>query len=182
MNATVAGFDLPALDPTHKLHRVLASALGQKPASSIDEIATSLWEASFFGLTQVSLFQDATPTEQLHILQFASQGLLAESYFIEKAGVGYMAKMTLLAETTEERMLYALFSADETTHLAQLSPFISKETSAETKDPFLKLLESLLETADRAVLQFVIQVVPDGDSICSSGDSGSTPSPPAQPG
>lgn len=162
MNATVAGFDLPPLEPTHKLHRVLASALKQKGKPESHQLSSSPWDAAFFNLSQIVLFQAATAKEQTHILQLASQSLLAESYFIEKAGVGYMAKMTLLAETTEERMLYALFSADETTHLAQLSPFISKETSAETNDPFLKLLESLLETADRAVLQFVIQVVLEG--------------------
>lgn len=161
-NATVAGFGLPPLETTHKLHRVLASALGQKSPTTAAETSPSPWDAAFFGLTQVPLFQTATATEQAHILQLAGQALLTESYFIEKAGVGYMAKMTLLAETIEERMLYALFSADEATHLAQLSPFVSQENVVGTTDPFLNLLESLLETGDRAVLQFVLQVVLEG--------------------
>ncbi|MEM8809449.1 MAG: ferritin-like domain-containing protein [Cyanobacteria bacterium P01_G01_bin.38] len=162
MTATVAGFNLPPLDPTHKLHRVLTSALGQKGRPEPDGCSPPPWDAAFFDLSQTALFQAAPAREQTHVLQLASQSLLAESYFIEKAGVGYMAKMTLLAETTEERMLYALFSADETTHLAQLSPFVAKPDRLGNNDPFLQLLASLLETADRSVLQFVLQVVLEG--------------------
>ena len=158
MTSTIAGFNLPSLEPKHKLHRILNSALGQKPTEKREHVA-SLWNAEFFGLTKSTFFSEATSLEQAQITQIASQGLLSESYFIEKAGVGYMSKMTLLAETTEERMLYSLFSADETAHLAALSKFIAIEATA---DPFLKLLESLLETASRPVLIFVIQVVLEG--------------------
>ena len=161
MTATVAGLNLPPLSSNHKLHRVLATALQQKPQSESQQLADSPWDAQFFGLTHLVLFQDATPPEQTAILNLASQSLLAEAYSIEKAGVGYMAKMTLLAETTEERMLYALFCADEGTHLAQISPFISDVASG-TRDPFLQFLASVLETADRIVLLFVIQVVLEG--------------------
>ena len=47
------------------------------------------------------------------ILQLCNLEILEEAYFIEKAGVGYMGKMILLAETTEERMLYGLFAAHD---------------------------------------------------------------------
>ena len=167
---TVAGLDLPLLgsdratSPTEnrKLHRILASALGQKPSNDRKEIVSSLWNAEFFGLNKSSLFTKSTPIEQIQILQIANQGLLAESYFIEKAGIGYMAKMTLLAQSTEERMLYSLFGADEATHLSGLAPFVTAETIQATKDPFLKLLESLLEVAERSVLILIIQIVLEG--------------------
>ena len=158
MTPTIAGFNLPSLEPGHKLHRILNSALGQTSAKQ-EEHLLSPWNAEFFGLIQSSLFSESAALEQAQILQIAGCGLLAESYFIEKAGVGYMSKMTLLAETTEERMLYSLFSADETEHLAALSKFITVEA---TDDSFPNLLEALLETANRSVLIFVIQVVLEG--------------------
>ena len=162
MTPTVAGLGLPTLDPTHKLHRVLASALGSKPAARA-VLASPPWDAAFFGLNQSTLFQTATTDEQTRILQQASQDLLVEAYCLEKAGMGYMAKMTLLAETTEERMTYALFSADECTHLAQLSAFLTEaETQRGADDAFLQLLMPLLETSDRSLLLFVIQVVLEG--------------------
>lgn len=165
MKPTVAGLELPPLDPSHRLNRVLASALKEKGEKSLVAVETNTpppWNATFFGLDVVPLFQASTLLEQTQILALAGQALLAESYFIEKAGVGYMAKMTLLAETTEERILYALFSADEATHLAQLKPLVPQGDILGTSDPFLHLLESLLETANRSVLLFVIQVVLEG--------------------
>ena len=163
MNLNVGGLDLPALDSNHKLHWVLTSALGQKHSQTGVDKETPPWNADFFGLTQIPLYQEADPAEQAQILQQASQDLLTEAYCLEKAGMGYMAKMTLLAETTEERMLYALFCADETQHLAKLSPFVSEADATQGANAlFLRLLVPLLDTADRAVLMFVIQVVLEG--------------------
>ncbi len=157
---TVAGLKLPSLESTHRLNKVLTSALREKTRPAVEAASSPPWDATFFELDSVPIFQTATALEQTEILQRASQALLVESYCIEKAGVGYMAKMTLLAESTEERILYALFSADEATHLAQLMPLVPEAT--DTGNPFLQLLESLLETAERSVLLFVIQVVLEG--------------------
>lgn len=162
MTASIAGLGLPSLTPDHKLNRLLASALGQKAIPRPIDIDIPLWNAECFQLSDCSFFNASTAIEQHQILHFAGQALLAESYAIEKAGVGYMAKMTLLAETTEERMLYSLFSADETTHLAQLTPFVRDPQVLGNEDPFLRLLEALLETGDRTALIFVIQVVLEG--------------------
>lgn len=161
MKASVAGLNLPSLESTHKLNRVLLATLEKKPRLP-ESIDCAPWGADCFSLAYSPLFNDASLAEQHQILQLASQSLLGESYAIEKAGVGYMAKMTLLAETTEERMLYSLFGADETTHLAQLTPFVIGMDRLDETDPFLRLLESLLETLDRSALMFVIQVVLEG--------------------
>ena len=162
-HASVAGLDLPKLDPTHKLNRILSVTLGRKPSrqQSID-FDVPPWGADCFGLAYSPTYNDCSANEQTQILHLASNALLKESYSIEKAGVGYMAKMALLAETTEERMLYSLFGADETTHLSQLMPFVARLDIVNQSDPFLQLLESLLETDDRSALMFVIQVVLEG--------------------
>ncbi len=159
----IAGLDLPHLDGEDKLDRVLSSALKSRDISPPFPLSpSSYWDASYFNLPNVRIFQDATEEEQSQILGLCSQGLLEEAYFIEKAGVGYMAKMVLLAETIEERMLYALFSADEATHLAQITPFVSIEETVATDNPFLRLLADLVETQDKIVLLFVLQIVLEG--------------------
>jgi hypothetical protein len=120
------------------------------------------WDATHFNLHNVKIFTDATPKEQAEILQLCSCGLLEESYFIEKAGMGYMAKMVLLAETTEERMLYALFCGDEASHFAQISRFLPTPEPVGTDNFFLRFLADLIESQDKAVLLFVLQVVLEG--------------------
>src|SRR6476469_106616 len=134
MNPNIAGFDLPLLAEGDKLNRILASALEEQltGAGQLSYKATTpqpYWDATHFGLERVTIFQDASEAEQQAIAQIASQGLLIEAYFVEKAGMGYMAKMLLLAETLEERMLYSLFAAEEATHLAQIRKFFDSPPS-----------------------------------------------------
>ncbi|MBW4668653.1 MAG: ferritin-like domain-containing protein [Cyanomargarita calcarea GSE-NOS-MK-12-04C] len=165
INKKTAGFDLPHLHQDDKLRRVLDSALKNKLGNPSDvQMAplSSYWNAAYFGLDKVKIFQEATVEEQTEILDCSACGLLEEAYFIEKAGVGYMAKMVSLAESSEERMLYALFSADEVTHLIQISRFLPNSEMRGTDNAFLRLLEDLAETQDKTVLLFVLQVVLEG--------------------
>ncbi|MEC4816257.1 MAG: ferritin-like domain-containing protein [Scytonema sp. PMC 1069.18] len=165
-NYKIAGFDLPNLSQEDTLCRVLSSALNSRLGKQKEErenvLLFSYWDVNYFSLDRVKIFLHSTPEEQAEILHLCNCGLLEEAYFIEKAGVGYMAKMVALAETTEERMLYALFSADEATHLAQINRFLPYNKLVETDNPFLRLLEDVVESQDKAVLLFVLQVVLEG--------------------
>ena len=160
---SVAGFGLPALPTDNKLNRVLTSALREHSATNQPVSPGNLyWGADYFALDRVSLFQDASDLEQQQILEQLNQGLLQESLYIEQAGVGYMAKMVLMAASLQERMLYSLFAADETTHLAQLQPYVPSVNASIPDDPFLRLLSDIVESADKQVLLFVLQVVLEG--------------------
>ncbi|MEL6320398.1 MAG: hypothetical protein AAFQ57_07075, partial [Cyanobacteria bacterium J06626_14] len=75
-------------------------------------LCDAYWNASYFGLDRVRLFRDATAEEQRQILSLTNLNVMQESYCIEKAGMGYMSRMVLLAETVQERMIYTLFAAD----------------------------------------------------------------------
>ncbi|MEH2367857.1 ferritin-like domain-containing protein [Nostoc sp.] len=157
----IVGFDLPHTDSDDRLRRILTAALSNQ--NNYDNYPQlNYWDAEFFNLHQVKIFQQSNINEQFSILELANRSLLEESYFIEKAGVGYMAKMVLLAETVEERMLYALFTADEATHLHQISHFLAEMEVNSTDDPFLRLLSEVVESADKTVLLFVLQVVLEG--------------------
>lgn len=160
----IAGLDLPHVKPDEPLGRVLGSALESRAGKNkILSTPRNLfyWNADYFDLAQVTLFQESNEEEQSHILQLVNRGLLEGAYFIEKAGVGYMSKMALLAETIEERMLYALFSGDEVTHLAKISCFLPDQP-LQTDDSFLRFLTELVESEDKTLLLFVLQVVLEG--------------------
>ncbi|MHC5761264.1 ferritin-like domain-containing protein [Nostoc sp.] len=157
----IVGFDLPHTDSDDRLRRILTAALpNQNNYANYPQL--NYWDVEFLNLHQVKIFQQSNINEQSTILELANRSLLEESYFIEKAGVGYMAKMVLLAETVEERMLYGLFTADEATHLHQISHFLPEMELIRTDDPFLHLLSEVVESADKTVLLFVLQVVLEG--------------------
>lgn len=154
----IAGFDL-SQTKCAKLKRILDSRLNKAIAPPHSN--SIYWNAGYFNLDNSTLFQNATLQQQKDILKIASRELLEEAYFIEKAGMGYMAKMVLLSETTEERMLYSLFAADETTHLAKIMPFLEL-IPLDTDDLFLQLLGDVVESEDKSVILFVLQVVLEG--------------------
>ncbi|QKQ77235.1 ferritin-like domain-containing protein [Nostoc sp. TCL240-02] len=157
----IVGFNLPHTDSDDRLRRILTAALPNKN-NHANYSQLNYWDADFFNLHRVQIFQKSNITEQSAILELANRSLLEESYLIEKAGVGYMAKMVLLAETVEERMLYGLFTSDEATHLHQISHFLPEMEVTSMNDPFLRLLSEVVESADKTVLLFVLQVVLEG--------------------
>ncbi|HLO47725.1 MAG TPA: ferritin-like domain-containing protein [Kamptonema sp.] len=157
----IAGLNLPHTTLNDRLRRVLTAALPSQGTGAIS-LNFHYWDADFFNLDRVKFFQEARHDEQSAILQLANRSLLEEAYYIENAGVGYMAKMVLLAETVEERMLYGLFAADEATHLSQISCFLPEIAIGDNNDPFLGLLAEVVESIDKTVLLFVLQVVLEG--------------------
>ncbi|MEM9566878.1 MAG: ferritin-like domain-containing protein [Cyanobacteria bacterium P01_E01_bin.34] len=158
----VAGLQLPHSQPDDKLQRVLSAALAEPIQRSPSIDRPHYWGAEHFQLQRVKLFRESSGIEQQQILSLASRQLIGEAYWIEQAGVGYMAKMVLLAETAEERMLYGLFAADEAEHLAQIRRFVPETQPTNSGDPFLKMLAEVVETQDKALLLFAMQVVLEG--------------------
>ncbi|WP_228015013.1 ferritin-like domain-containing protein [Synechocystis salina] len=162
MTQSISGFTLPSTAPGDRLHRILASALDRsKEQETLDLTQPLYWPAEYFGLNQVTLFQQASAEEQATILAIANQDLLTEIYWVEQAGVGYMAKMVLLAETCEERILYSLFAADEAQHLCQIEQFFQQKPEF-NQDSFLSFMGQLLESNDKALLLTMVQVVLEG--------------------
>jgi hypothetical protein len=153
--------DLPELAAEHRLHAVLGAALADARAPA-DPVTDALhWPATFFGLDRSGLFADCAPSQQDAILRGAGEGLLEEAWFIEKAGLAYTAKMALLSPTTEERMLYALFAADEATHFHGISRWLPAH-DARQPSAFHQLLARVITSGSRDVLVFVVQVVLEG--------------------
>jgi hypothetical protein len=154
--------DLPHLRAGHRVHALLHARLRPEAITTRAYAPHAHWVAEFFGLHHVALFRDATRVQKWEILDRCGRALLEEAYFIEKSGVGFAAEMVLLAQSIEERMLYATFAADEARHFDAVRPFLVGDLPAPAENPFLALLAATIECGDRAALQFVIQVVLEG--------------------
>lgn len=162
MAQSISGFTLPSINFGDRLHRILDSALDlPREQKTLDPTQELYWPAEYFGLNQVTLFQQANPGEQATILAIANQDLLTEIYWVEQAGMGYMAKMVLLAESNEERILYSLFAADEAQHLCQIEQFFQQKPEF-NQDSFLSFMGQLLESQDKALLLTMVQVLLEG--------------------
>jgi hypothetical protein len=161
--ACSTGLALPELASAEPLtHLVAATMKKRRGAASAGAATHAHWTAQFFGLDRVTRFAEAAPAEQAAILERCGQGLVGEAFYIEKAGLAFAAKMMLLAETTDERKLYALFAADEAAHFDAIAPFYRDRSASPSENPFLALLSELIEDGDRQSLQLVIQVVLEG--------------------
>jgi hypothetical protein len=160
--------DSPDLRKEHDLFAVLQSAIRSRTElpSLQAQSPQPFWPAEHFGLDQVSIFFRAEEAQRQAILKVCTQNVLAESYYIEKCGMYFAAKMSLLSDNTQERMLYSLFASDEAVHFNWIANFISQETvRGFLQNPFIKLLEELLQRAERATLAYVVQVILEGWGI-----------------
>jgi rubrerythrin len=160
--------DAPDLRDGHELYAVLASALKSRavlqPSSA--NALQAFWPATHFKLDQVAIFRDASAEEQTQILQGCNCEVLEEAYYIEKCGMYFAAKMSLFAESAQERTLYSLFAADEAVHFNWISRYVASQEVAEPlANPFIKLLDEILQSEDKLALTCMVQVVLEGWGI-----------------
>jgi len=128
------------------------------------------WGPDFFRLERVARFRDAAPKARRAVLDACAASLLAESWFVERCGVTFCARMTLLADNAEEKRLFALIGADEATHSAWLEPWVPRRD--ERMDSFNRLISALVETGSAQPLAFLMQVVLEGFGIVHYGRLG----------
>lgn len=121
------------------------------------------WSASFFGLERVAQFRQLGAGVQRAVVERCAASLLAESWFIERCGITFCAKMTLLAESLEEQRVFALIGADEATHSAWLEPWVSDRNGE--ADPFMRFITELVQSGSPQPLTFLLQVVLEGFGI-----------------
>jgi hypothetical protein len=121
------------------------------------------WDADFFGLAHVAEFRRAAPSLQRATVADCATALLSEAWFIEKCGVAFCARMTLLSETDDERRVFALIGAEEAKHSAWLEPWIA-DGGAEA-DAFSAFIGGVAETGGAQALAYLLQVVLEGFGI-----------------
>lgn len=149
----------------HPLHSVLSSALKSRAVFQRERgnVSRVFWPAKHFNLDRVTVFRDASEEEREQILEGCCRDLLEEAYWIEKLGMYFAAKMSLLAHSTEEQMLYSLFAADEAVHFSWISSYVSAECAS--GNHFIKLLDEILRGEDKLTLTYIVQVILEGWGI-----------------
>jgi hypothetical protein len=165
-----AGLALRRLDAGHGLRPLLGAAdLKAGVEGGRAAPAGAAWSASYFGLDRAAAFRGLAPRRRDEALRRLAAGLLAESAHIEKVGLAFAAKMILLSRSEEERRLYALFAADESRHLAEVSRYLPHGWDGAPVSPFLLLLGEVIEEGGKPGLTRLIQVVLEGWGLTHYG-------------
>ncbi len=157
--------DPPDLGEDHELRSVLSSALRSRGVSKSESAAAShsFWLAEHFNLDGVAVFRGASEAERADILEGCGRALLEEAYWIEQCGMYFASKMSLMAGSAQERMLFSLFAADEAIHFSLISEYVAaRDAAAAQDDPFIKLLGEVLRSEDKVILTYMVQVVLEG--------------------
>ncbi len=155
--------DMENNDPNNRLNTVLGNGLKKVLGERAREQAPlPLWKPDYFNLHETRAYKNASEEQQLEIVRASSQSLLEEAFYIEQSGMAYAAKMSIMSDTIEERMLYSLFAADETAHYHQVRQFLPNQGRGTEPGEFHKMLASLIEEGDRESLVFIIQVILEG--------------------
>jgi rubrerythrin len=121
------------------------------------------WESGFFGLPNVRSYATAPERVQRAVLDDCTAALLSESWFIERAGITFCARMTLAAASEDERRMFALIGADEAVHSSWLEPWIRDR--AAPADPFSRFIGGLAAAGNSQPLSYLLQIVLEGFGI-----------------
>jgi hypothetical protein len=157
-------FFAPNLENGHPLGIILDRGLEQygvpKPEAGVPEV---LWGPGRYRLERSKVFVTLPPEQQQEVLKRISRWNLSLSYFIEKSGHNYGAKMVLLSERIEEKSLYCLFSAEEAIHLRLFRNFMSHTPDPATDwHPMLNPLARVIRDGSKEACVLLIQVLLEG--------------------
>lgn len=134
----------------------------QTPVARLAE----LWELTDYDLGGVTALAGLDAAGREGLAHALAHGRLSEAWSIEKAGMSFAAKMSLLAESLHEQKLYSLFASEEARHFHSVDQALGSEApEQEPPGPFIALLNEIIASAGRRPLQFVIQVVLEGWGI-----------------
>jgi hypothetical protein len=122
---------------------------------------SGFWNLSAHRLANVQQVIQASSETQHQILHDLARDRFLEAYGIEKAGMSFAAKMSLLSESLNEQKLYSLFAAEEALHFNFIQSVLGEQTP-HSGDPFIQFLHAVIISAERRPLLFIIQVVLEG--------------------
>ena len=157
-------FYAPGLEADHPLTTLLDRGLElygvPKPEA---EVPAVLWSRERYRLERSAVFLGLDSGQQAEVLRRISRWNLSLSYFIEKSGHNYGAKMVLLADRMEEKSLYCLFSAEEAIHLRLFRNFMTFTPDPETDGhPMLEPLARVIREGSKQTCVLLIQVLLEG--------------------
>jgi len=159
--------EAPHLPAEHALIPILDPMLAMRGATPQKAAKPHLcWGAERFGLQRSSAFRALSASGQEQMLLRLTELNLALSYFIEKSGHHYAAKMIMSSPTLEEKTFYALMASEEATHLRFFMNAMWFLPTLKTHfHPMLPILAETIQWGTHDCLVFVIQVLLEGFGI-----------------
>ena len=149
-------------EPEAKLAPFVKSLVQKKVGNSKATKASLYWHASYFALDRLKIWAALNEESRNNILRKLNQTMLEEAFYIEKSGMTYTAKMSLLAESNDEQSLYAMLAADEAVHFQMISRFLLQKPQSYRQQPFLLLLDEVVHNGSFSALIFIAQVLLEG--------------------
>ncbi len=125
----------------------------------------SIWNASAYDLDKVDYYNSLNEEAKTSILKDAAFDRLMEAYYIENAGMTFTAKMSLLAESQHEQILYSMFASEEARHLSFIKEILNGAEENAKAGPFIDLLKQVIASGSRQSSIFIIQVLLEGWGI-----------------
>lgn len=158
------GLDLSHTNDNLALNKIIRGSIKRKGRTGhVDEPCnTFAWPATLFFLNHSRLFKKLSSEDQHQVIKACNDFILSESYFIEKAGLAYCAKMILLAETTEIRQMYGLIASDESVHLQWLLPYVPESLRTSPQGQFIHAITQMIEQCNANTLYFLVQTILEG--------------------
>lgn len=142
------------------IERIIAAATDSRGIAAAPQLALAeAWPAASFGLDRCDAYSAADAARQRAILERCATDRLQEAWYIERLGIVYGAKMTLLAESDDERTLYALICGEEAAHFRLIASLVPRP---EGESEFTALLDRIVAEASKPALVFLVQVVLEG--------------------
>ena len=141
-----------------KLKKILSSRFKNNSVLS----DTPHWKSESYLLNNVEYFQDLDSKTKTQLLNELALDRVQEAYHIEKSGIAYGSKMTLLSETIDERVLYGSFTGDEARHFKLIEKYNTDPSCDISENTFLSFFANMIEEAPRKSLVFMIQVLLEG--------------------
>ncbi len=150
-----------------KFKALLDNALSSYVVSEkYENLPKILWGEKRFQLERSSSFRKLRQVSKDNIYTHLTRLNLALSWYIERSGHNYGAKMILLSDTQEEKSLYALFVAEEAIHQREFEHFIDFIPDPNVYwHPLLDPLAQAIKEAERETCLYVIQVLLEGFGI-----------------
>ncbi len=149
---------------TVEVERILRRRLGQTTAVQAPLPFADLWSLADLEVAHVSVLTAAPLDIQRQVAHDLAYARFTEAYAIEKAGMSFAAKMSLLAPSLNEQKLYSLFAAEEARHFDFIDRSLGHPEHL-AANPFIDLLNQLIANGDRSELLLLVQVVLEGWGI-----------------
>lgn len=154
----------PSMDGEDAYKKLLDKSLEKHLVSSKQEnVPSHLWDNNRYGLEQSGLFRKLNDGQKDSIYNRLTELNLALSWYIERSGHNYGAKMILLSQTQEEKSMYAIFVAEEAIHQREFENFMTFRPDPRTHwHPMLNPLAKAISDAEKETCVYIIQVLLEG--------------------